>query len=219
MAKNRNRTGIANRDPIVGKQILIENRNIHPDEGFDMVHVNEVSNLMDGYAAQFRYIYTTDGDEILFDDCDYHVLRSHTLFLTTQRNVVHTTCKSSKGKSTSCPIAKIMLKANTRDCIYYRDGNPLNLRRSNIQVVARRTANYGQKRPKSNTSGYKGVSWNKHAKKYSASIRVNRKSKFLGYYARKMDAAMAYNSAAKKYFGADFAKLNNVAPHAKTKHL
>lgn len=62
---------------------------------------------------------------------------------------------------------------------------------------------------KANTSGFKGVSFNKSKKRWTSNIRVNRKSIQLGDYDNPIDAAIAYNHAAIKYFG-EFAFLNPI---------
>jgi len=62
---------------------------------------------------------------------------------------------------------------------------------------------------KNNTSGFKGVSWLKHAKKWQAQIMRNKKSTYLGVFKSKTEAAKIYNKAAKKYHG-EFAHLNEI---------
>lgn len=60
----------------------------------------------------------------------------------------------------------------------------------------------------SETSGrYKGASWDKTYSKWQGRIYVNHKSVFLGYFLKEVDAALAYDRAAVRYFG-DFACLN-----------
>lgn len=56
-----------------------------------------------------------------------------------------------------------------------------------------------------NTSGYKGVSWNKHSKSWRAAIQ----GKLIGYFKCKDKAARAYNEKAKDIFG-DFAGFNEI---------
>lgn len=56
-----------------------------------------------------------------------------------------------------------------------------------------------------NTSGYKGVTWDKSKGKWQASIRHNGKSKFLGRYDDPKEAFSAYCEAAKRYHG-EFAR-------------
>lgn len=58
-----------------------------------------------------------------------------------------------------------------------------------------------------NSSGYKGVSWHKHTKKWVARIRKDGKLIALGCFSDPKEAARAYNDAAQKLFG-EFALLN-----------
>jgi hypothetical protein len=72
------------------------------------------------------------------------------------------------------------------------------------------TTNKGNCTKKSqNKSGYKGVCWAKQNKKYQATITQNYTTIHLGFYDDKVDAALAYNQAALKYFG-EFARLNEI---------
>lgn len=64
-----------------------------------------------------------------------------------------------------------------------------------------------QTKQKRNTSGYKGVCWDKNKNKWLASIRINNRNVFLGRYDTKKEAALAYDRAALEYFG-EFAYLN-----------
>ena len=58
-----------------------------------------------------------------------------------------------------------------------------------------------------NTTGYKGVSYDQRRKKYIASITVDYKSKFLGYFSDPIEAALKYDQAAILLFG-DYARPN-----------
>lgn len=59
----------------------------------------------------------------------------------------------------------------------------------------------------SNTSGFKGVTFNKASGKYFAYIRVNYKRIHLGVWNTAKEAAVSYNKAAVEHFG-EFANLN-----------
>ena len=63
------------------------------------------------------------------------------------------------------------------------------------------------KRRSDNTSGYKGVGWNKKSKKYAAYIRVNKKNIHLGFFDDPVIAAQRYDEMAAEHFG-EFARLN-----------
>ena len=58
-----------------------------------------------------------------------------------------------------------------------------------------------KKIPSTNTSGFKGVSFRKGAKKWTAQIRMNGKKKHLGYFDCPKKASKAYEDAAKEVFG------------------
>lgn len=88
-----------------------------------------------------------------------------------------------------------------------RDG--LNNRRSNLRTCSRTENMRNRGITKNNTSGYKGVNWNKQNKKWCSRIKVNYKEIYLGNFDSKLEAAAAYNTAARKYFGR-FAVLNEL---------
>lgn len=91
------------------------------------------------------------------------------------------------------------------------DGNPLNNQKSNLRVVTQQQNNWNQHKV-TGTSQYKGVCWDKRAKKWMAYVSLDRKQKHLGYFTDEKEAAKAYDEAAKEHFG-EYAKLN--FPHDK----
>lgn len=93
--------------------------------------------------------------------------------------------------------------------IDHKDRNKLNCLEENLRIcnAIQNAQNVGIR--KDNNSGFKGVSWSKNDKKYTAYIQINHVRKHLGYFNTADEAAKAYNDAAKKHFG-DFAALNNI---------
>lgn len=79
------------------------------------------------------------------------------------------------------------------------DGDPTNNRWSNLRVCAPKENARNSKRPKSNTSGLKGVSLMKNGK-YRAFICVDRKQIHLGCYDDPASAHQAYINAAHQHF-------------------
>lgn len=82
----------------------------------------------------------------------------------------------------------------------------LDNRKINLRVCSL-LENQRNKRPKNGTSKYKGVSWDKTRKKWVVGIRTNNKSLTIGSYDSEIEAAKAYDKAAKEHFG-EFAYLN-----------
>lgn len=87
------------------------------------------------------------------------------------------------------------------------DNDKLNNRIENLRVCTHNQNQHNQGIRASNKSGYKGVSWMKSVRKWHAQICCNSKVTHLGLYACKIDAAKAYDQAAKELHG-EFAWLN-----------
>ena len=99
----------------------------------------------------------------------------------------------------------------------HRDGDTLNNKRDNLRVSTRSQNCANQKIRRTNTSGFKGVSWKqwrdgRNSGAWAARISVNYKRLHLGYFSTAEEAARAYDAAAQHHFG-EFAKLNFAATH------
>jgi DUF971 family protein len=92
--------------------------------------------------------------------------------------------------------------------IDHRNHNGLDNRLTNLRPAtpAQNIQNARKQKPRT-TSKYKGVDFVKPTGKYRARIAVDGQRLFLGSFANQLDAARAYDEAAKKYFGI-FACLN-----------
>jgi hypothetical protein len=91
----------------------------------------------------------------------------------------------------------------------HADRNGLNNQRNNLRIATRseNSANIGCR--KNSTSKYLGVSLRKSNGKWRAEIRKNGKGYRLGEFINEIDAALAYNEAAKTHHG-QFANLNKI---------
>ncbi|MGC2475750.1 MAG: AP2 domain-containing protein [Candidatus Sulfotelmatobacter sp.] len=90
----------------------------------------------------------------------------------------------------------------------HRNGDSLDNRRTNLRkcVGGENNAN-SVKRQDGRSSKYKGVCWHKRDGKFQASIRVRGRTIFLGTFTDEVQAAQAYDEAARAAFG-EFAQCN-----------
>jgi hypothetical protein len=86
--------------------------------------------------------------------------------------------------------------------------NGLDNRIANLRAATHRQNAYNRIHfTKNPSSKYKGVSFKKQTKKWTAQIRYDGRSKFIGTFDSETEAAKAYDEAAKQYHG-EFAVLN-----------
>lgn len=89
------------------------------------------------------------------------------------------------------------------------NGNKLDNRRVNLRMATRSENSINKTKQINNTSGYKGVSWNKTLGYWHAYIKINKKRIHLGWFKTKEKAAEAYNKATVRYHG-EFRLLNKI---------
>ena len=104
-------------------------------------------------------------------------------------------------------IHSLLIKAPKGMVTDHINGNKLDNRRKNLRICTRSQNLCNRGKQLNNTSGFKGVSWDKGKKKWEANIQTKGVFKFLGYFEDKIDAAKEYDKAATKYHR-NFAKLN-----------
>jgi hypothetical protein len=98
---------------------------------------------------------------------------------------------------------RLIMNPLPHEVVDHIDGDGLNNQRSNLRICSR--AENGRNRRKQRTraataSRFKGVSWDITNKKWRARIVVGGKQRSLGNFKSEVDAAKAYDVAAKKHF-------------------
>jgi hypothetical protein len=93
-----------------------------------------------------------------------------------------------------------------RPAIDHRDGDTINNRWSNLRRATSTNNAANRRRPRNNTSGFKGVFFDRDRRAWAARISKDGQSHFLGRFATPQEAHAAYAAAAEDLFG-EFARV------------
>ena len=116
-------------------------------------------------------------------------------------------------------LARIVLGLDDANALVsHRNGDRLDCRRENLMVRTREQVSQGRKKQLSKagraaSSRFKGVSQTDSGRKWAATIAIGGKVRQLGRFRSEIDAALAYDAAARELFGED-ARVN--LPDAET---
>ena len=88
-----------------------------------------------------------------------------------------------------------------KNVIDHIDGDKLNNHVENLRDVTLSQNSHNSKKPKNNTSGIKGVCWNKRSKSWIAYCRIENRVNYLGYYKCKDEAARVLMEFREKHHG------------------
>jgi hypothetical protein len=148
-------------------------------------------------------IIKIDGYNVLIDDEDHERIKSvkwH-CFGNKDRPYFGNTVNLGKGKYTAILLHREIMNASPGTHIDHISGNTLDNRKQNLRICSRAENNCNLKRRVDNTSGYKGVSFDKKKNKWASYISKNKRHHFLGYFDTQESAYIAYCEASKKYHG------------------
>jgi hypothetical protein len=151
-----------------------------------------------------RTIQLTKGYVAVVSDEDYERVSAHKWCATETKSNVYGIRKvhTSEGRTTSQLLHRFIMGVTDPEIeVDHEDHFGLNCQRHNLRV-ATRTQNNGNMRKTHGTSQYKGVSWDSGRKLWRAWL-----GKHLGRFTDEIDAALAYDSAARETFG-EFALCN-----------
>jgi len=163
------------------------------------------------YGYAFRLIRMAQPRYAKVDPADYKRLRGYEWFSRKGGNSFYARRHPASGKAAK-QVLMYMHQEITEvpegmvvDHINY-DG--MDNRRANLRAATRsQNLCHRRKRSGATQSKYKGIYWKKRNRKWEAMITFQRKKIYLGYFRDEIDAAKAYDRAARKYHG-EFASLN-----------
>jgi len=109
----------------------------------------------------------------------------------------------------SMKLHRYIMYAKKGEHVDHINGDTLDNRKENLRICKHKENLKNQRIRKNNTSGYRGVYFNKSHKKWRAQIQDGEGNrKYLGSFSTPEEAAKAYDTAAKEIYG-DFAGALN----------
>ena len=156
-----------------------------------------------------KYLHLRAGKRAMVDDEDYLRLAPFTWYLSPNGVIIRADYNPPLGKDKSITIAREVLGITDARMVTYRNGNNLDNRRSNLLLGTCSQVRAHKRLSARNTSGYRGVTWDKVHKTWQGQITVNGRTHALGRSSDPRKLALKYNQAALSAFG-EFAQVNEV---------
>ena len=139
--------------------------------------------------------------EVMLDDDDYEWAKSIGWHIDSKG---YARC-SYKGKNKF--MARLIMKIDDpKIFVDHINGNTLDNRKCNLRLASNSQNQANRQRHPTNTSGFRGVYWNKKSNKWQAGIKYLRKSIHLGMFDTPEEAHEAYKKAAFEIYG-DYTEL------------
>lgn len=148
-----------------------------------------------------KEIELTQGYVAIVDDEDYEEISKHKWYAKKCRNKVYAVSGSH------IYMHVLIMLPSDGVIIDHRDGNGLNCTRGNMRYATYSQNGLNRGKSVDNTSGYKGVSFNKARGKWQVRISINGTETHIGLFDNVEDAARAYDRAALEFHG-EFASTN-----------
>jgi hypothetical protein len=158
-------------------------------------------------CGQYAYVELTKGLEAIIDieDADSVGLFNWHAQVHASHQYATRWVVTDDGK-TLLGMHRFILNAPSGMVVDHINGNGLDNRRCNIRLASRSQNMHNSKMQCNNTSGFKGVHWDKNKRKWQANIKLHDKRRYLGSFDTAEDAAKAYQKAADKMH-LDFARM------------
>jgi len=162
------------------------------------------------YGYPFRRIPLTQGKYAIVDPDDYERLSKHKWHAIKSKNTFYAIRRIhlSKNKWKHIKMHREILDPPDHLYVDHINHKGFDNRKANLRTATHRQNSYNRIHFRKNPSSkYKGVSWKKRTKKWNVQICHNGERKTIGCFDDEIQAAKAYDRAAKLYHK-EFAVLN-----------
>ena len=160
----------------------------------------------DGFILQNKYkilkdsviVYTTNNDEILIDLADFNLIKNYYISL---GGWGYASIRKLGVKESVQSLHRFLLNPSDDKVVDHINHNILDNRRCNLRICSHQENIFNQTAKSNNSSGRRGVYWNKEKKKWNVKLCINDENKNFGYYSDFDEATKVRRLAEIKYFG------------------
>jgi len=145
----------------------------------------------------------TQNKQVIIDE-KFEYLSGYKWHLSAKRYASRRDKKTGKMVS----MHREIMKAKDNECVDHINGNGLDNRIKNLRLCTHQENIRNKKMPSHNTSGYKGVTWDKQMKKWRVQVKHSKTNSYVGLFNNIIEASNAYDKRAREVFG-EFARCNN----------
>jgi len=161
------------------------------------------------YGYTYRKIYLDEGKWTILDLKDYYRYAGFKWCIGGNKGKFYAIRGQmiSPKDSKIVQLHRLIMDAPKGLLVDHRNSDSLDNRSANLRLATYSQNQCNKRKSKNTSSKFKGVSFRKGRKKCIACIKVGGKQLWLGQFESEIEAAKAYDEAAKKYRG-EFACLN-----------
>ena len=160
------------------------------------------------WGLEMKQIHLTKNKIAIVDDEDFDYLSKWKWCYTNKGYAFRSQKRSETGsKKRKGVYLHRQLMGNPSQQVDHINGDTLDNRKANLRLANHSENMRNRKLQKNNTSGFKGVWFNKKRQKFIATIKINGQSRTIKSANTAEEAAKAYDIKAKELYGS-FARLN-----------
>ena len=147
--------------------------------------------------------------EVLISKEDYDLVSKFSWYLNIQGYAVNTQRIKGTKKKKMIYMHRLIMGLDKKLIVDHINHDTIDNRRENLRLCTY-SENLCNKKPEPNSkSSFKGVTWSVRDSKWVVQIWKDGRSFYYGYHENEIDAAKAYNEAAKEHHG-EYAYLNDL---------